>query len=470
MPRAEIFAVSSQFQILSLIAALESGVLGNADAHRVLLVSNNASVAETAQHPATSPVGEFARNHFAQLVDLNELLYPLKPVDFAPRPIDAPLLSKLFRIACGIGISDEVVLFVESIQSAPAKGLAEVFWDSELVVHADGLMVFGPSRQPLPPEMARRISTLSYPQVLPELHPLLLTEHNPDLAPTPLAALRRVTEDFIAWCARNSPDAEPAGFATGQCVRDGDALVLGQYLSDLNILTPEQNNDLSWDMVEAAAAHTDSRVVFKPHPSAAPSSTILLADRAASAGIDLVIDTSTLPVEVQFAVARPSLVVSAFSTGLVTAHFGYQIPVLCIGTELLLEQLRPFENSNRIPVTICDALFVHTPPIALPELVQAVAYAMQSPTLPHLRPAALSLVLATRALEAHAGQPHPGEGIVDNTEHQPHWRRYIKRRRAEAIGLIAKPSPAPSTTTAQRPSKPAVSLRTRLHKMLQGDV
>ena len=54
-----------------------------------------------------------------------------------------------------------------------------------------------------------------------------------------------------------------------------------------------------------------------------------------------------------------------------------------LGTELMLERLTPFQNSNRIPVTIVDALVPSlTGPTAdrcldLPGLVVAVSYAMQ---------------------------------------------------------------------------------------------
>ena len=39
-----------------------------------------------------------------------------------------------------------------------------------------------------------------------------------------------------------------------------------------------------------------------------------------------------------------------------TAHSIYELPIARYGTELLLERLTPYENSNRIPVTIVDAL------------------------------------------------------------------------------------------------------------------
>ena len=45
-----------------------------------------------------------------------------------------------------------------------------------------------------------------------------------------------------------------------------------------------------------------------------------------------------------------------FSTALCTASAFYGIPVARIGTEPLLDRLTPYQNSNRVPVTLVDAL------------------------------------------------------------------------------------------------------------------
>jgi len=69
-----------------------------------------------------------------------------------------------------------------------------------------------------------------------------------------------------------------------------------------------------------------------------------------------------------------------------------------VGTEMLLERLTPFENSNRIPVTVVDALLPdlgdraavgeRRPGMdvaALGALIRAVGFAMQPKILPGLR-------------------------------------------------------------------------------------
>ena len=68
---------------------------------------------------------------------------------------------------------------------------------------------------------------------------------------------------------------------------------------------------------------------------------------------------------------RPALVVGCFSTALLTAAALLRLPVARIGTEPLLDRLTPYQNSNRVPVTIVDAL--------LPDLADAAAVAVDGP-------------------------------------------------------------------------------------------
>ena len=68
------------------------------------------------------------------------------------------------------------------------------------------------------------------------------------------------------------------------------------------------------------------------------------------------LDTPVLAEVLFYQRLRPALVVGCFSTALLTASALYGLPVARIGTELLLERLAPYQNSNRVPVTIVDAL------------------------------------------------------------------------------------------------------------------
>lgn len=206
-------------------------------------------------------------------------------------------------------------------------------------------------------------------------------------------------------------------------------LVLGQYLSTLGILTPRQEEDLHAEMVRGAVALGHTRIVFKPHPSAPAHWTRALEEEAVRLGATLtVVDTPVLA-ETLFETMRPALVVGCFSTALLTAASFYGLPVARLGTGPLLQQLSPYQNSNRIPVTIVDALLPDLEdPAAVtgwslpsPEeiasgtagLVGAVGYAMQPQLQARLRPDAERYLIA----------------------HRDTVRRYFKRRRLTALGL-----------------------------------
>lgn len=440
MVTTEIFQVSSQFQILALAAAIRSGAVSSSDAQRVLLVCNNALIPENAEPLLESAVAQYARGLFASVVDFNDLMYPLKPVDFSPHPAQAALVQKLLRGYLGIARGDRVDLFVESLQSSPASGLAAVFWESRITVHADGLMVFGPSRKALPRSISDRITDLSFPDFVEELRPLLLSELNVTFRPTSASDFRREVALFVNWARSSQADSSQASSSQASSSqadssqeaflslnpsgRERYVLVLGQYLSSLGVYSAEQDHELAMDMVRRAQQLDCGTVVFKPHPSASKASSRRLVEEARALGISLVVESSTVPVEVFFEAMPPQAVVSAFSTGLATAHFVYGIPAFSVGTAQILEALTPFQNSNRIPATLCDLLFSQPRGQDVVLVTRAVAYCMQPNLLPLLRPHAEQLIA-----ESDNGLP----------ELSPVWRRYIKRRRAESLDLIALP-------------------------------
>src|SRR5690606_8233194 len=152
-----------------------------------------------------------------------------------------------------------------------------------------------------------------------------------------------------------------------------------------------------------------------------------LEQEAGRLGVELtVLDTPVLA-ETLFARLRPALVVGCFSTALLTASAFYGLPVARVGTDTLLDRLTPYENSNRIPVTVVDALLPGPDDAAavagrrgaldtdaLQDLVRAVGFAMQPRILPGLR------AEAERYLAARLdGRTRP----------------YFKRRRLTSLGL-----------------------------------
>ena len=433
----QIFCASTLYGVATLAAAIDSGLFEEPD-RRVLLVFNNSTTPETT--PALDEMPGFAplREHFDEVLSWNEAIRPFHPGAWTPRADDIPLFERYLRLLWGLG-DDRVSLVLESIQVAPALTVAQLFTDAPVDVYADGLMSYGPTRNKLDPLVGTRVRRLLHLDLVPGLTPVLLTEFGvpAHLVPTPafLKVLGEVTERVPEL-----PDVP------------GDAaLLLGQYLSALNILSPEEEEDLHVRMMRGAVARGHRTVVFKPHPTAPARYSRALETEAEKLGVDLtVLDTPVLA-EVLFDRARPALVVGCFSTALFTASAFYDLPVARIGTELLLERLTPYQNSNRVPTTLADALLPGLesgndgdvlPTERLSGLLTALGFTMQPQIYPELRPQ------AERFLARHLG---------------PRTRRYFKKRRLTALGLPGgipqRLAFLPRNSTARRVVRRARALR-----------
>ncbi len=434
------------------MAAISSGVVSHPDARRILVVCSTAAIPETAHNLMDSPVLQVAAPLFERVTDFNELIFPLRPADFQPRTSDAHVWERLMRSWLGIDQHARVSLFVESLQGQPAQAFTTIFYDAPIYVHADGLMVYGPSRNVFPAHIVQRVRCVVFPDFVPSLQPLLLRESNPEY----VRVDHRFLRDAIAQVA-DSSDRE-------QCVWPGGgaafSLVLGQYLADLGVLSAEEETRFMCELLVRAASEVAGPVVFRPHPSAPPQSMRALTQFARDNDIDVIVDVSPVPAEVLMHMYAPKAVFSLFSTGLASARYWYGIPAYAHATELLLERLSPFSNSNRIPVTLCDALFSSSTQFndvaELCTLVRAVSYAMQP---------RINADLVTDAqvfISTHTDmQPH-----ITGLPMQPLWRRYIKRLPAEKAGLIpppATPQPArlftPIHKQVRRACAPFLKLR-----------
>ncbi|MEV0389465.1 polysialyltransferase family glycosyltransferase [Nonomuraea sp. NPDC050643] len=397
----KVFYASTLFGAMSLAAAIDDGRFG--DGRRVLIVSNNAAIPEVAMPLDKTPGFAVLRSRFDEIHSWNELIAPLHPSDWRARVIEVPMTERLIRSHWGLDQVEELVL--ESIAVPPARTIAGLVRDCPITVYSDGLMSYGPTRDPLPAEIFRRITRLIHLDLVPGLTPLLLSEYG--VAPEILPDERFLS--IVHEVTATAPDTLP-----------GQAIILGQYLSALEIVTPEEEAGLHETMLKALAARGHTSVVFKPHPAAGRRHAQLLRAAAGPLGVKLAVAGESVPAEVCFAALRPELVVGCFSTGLVTARRYFGLKVASYGTELVLERLAPYENSNRIPVTIVDALLprlsaeghIDQPPaVDLPGLVRSVGYCMQADTYPELRPASITF--------------------------DP---RYFKRKRLETLGFADKPS------------------------------
>ncbi|MER5225085.1 alpha-2,8-polysialyltransferase family protein [Streptomyces flaveus] len=436
----QIFMASTLYGTATLAAAVDADCFRPAD-RRILLVSNNSATPETSPGIDEMPGFEQLRGRFDDVVSWNETISPFHPGGWSPRLNDVPLWERHLRLAWNLG-DDDIELAVESIQVNPALGVAQIFTGAPITVYADGLMSYGPTRSKIDPLVGTRIDRLLHLDLVPDLKPLLLTEFGVEPEIVPTDAFTKVLAELI-----DTGDELP--------VIEEPALLLGQYLSALGILTAEQEEDLHVRMLRGAVQLGHQRVVFKPHPSAPARWSRALEKEAEKIGAELtVLDTPVLA-EVLYQRMRPALVAGCFSTALLTASALYGLPVARIGTETLLERLKPYENSNRVPVTIVDAMLPElTDQKAvteqrkglgtdqLTELLRAVGYAMQSKIYPDLRPT------AERYLSRHLNG---------------HTWRYFKRRRLTSLALPgAVPTQLafiPRNATVRRVARRARSLK-----------
>ncbi|UCM88965.1 alpha-2,8-polysialyltransferase family protein [Streptomyces marincola] len=446
--RTQIFEVSTLYGAATLAAALDAGQFGREEGtRRVLLVSNNATIPETAA--ALTDMTGWARitTRFDRVINWNDTIRPHHPSDWGPADRDAPIWERLLRRYWGLG-DGPVELAVESVHAKPASALAKIFGDADVHVYADGLMSYGPTRDRISPETAIRVQRLLHLDLVPGLAPLLLAEHGVPAEVVPGEAFRAVLDEIGAeHVVPGAPDGEAAdgeaadGEKTGTAddadgTADGPeaaapgrvAVLLGQYLAAIDILTPAEEEQLHERMLRGAAAAGFRDVVFKPHPTAPVQYSRALEKAAAEAGVRLTVLDTPMLAETVFEHYRPGLVVGCFSTALMTASAYYGVPIARVGTDLLMQRITPYQNSNRIPLTIVDALVPDLEAQRAGEvvteradaaarvapLVRTVGYCMQAKTNPGLRGEAEAW------LDAH----------LDETT----WR-YFKRARLTALAL-----------------------------------
>ncbi|MGQ4268145.1 polysialyltransferase family glycosyltransferase [Nocardiopsis changdeensis] len=413
--RTQIFVATRFFGAASLCASIDAGEFG--DHRRILLVADNTAVPEAAPSITDAAGFDALRPRFHEVVSYNDLIRPNHPRHWQPRNSDLHMLRRLFRY--DLALEGEVELVVESVQVPPARALMPLFPGASVTVYADGLMSYGPTRDTLPLETVTAVERVLHPDLVPGLSPLLLSEYG---IPARAEDGHRFRAVMAEVAERAGVRPEPAGEST--------ALVLGQYLSTLGFLTPEEEAELAVRMVRACARAGYRRIAFKAHPASGDGAHPALVAAAESSGARLEFVEGSLPIEAYYEVSRPDLVVSCFSTALSTASRFYGIPVATMGTDLALERLAPYENSNRMPATIADVTMprlldsgeIAPPAIAedryreeLLPLVRAVGYCMQAAAYPHLREEAAAYL-----------RDYDGDLL-----------RHFKRKRIAALGLTA---------------------------------
>ena len=184
---------------------------------------------------------------------------PVPPRRLGPRADDVPLWERHLRLLWNLG-DDEIELAVESVQVNPALALAPALHRRARRRLRGRLMSYGPTRTRSTRWSAPGVRRLLHLDLVPGLQPLLLTEFGvaPELVPT--EAFLKVLGELADAATEDDGQTSPAG--------ERPALLLGQYLSALGILTAEEEEELhAADDARRRGARAPP-VVFKPHPAA----------------------------------------------------------------------------------------------------------------------------------------------------------------------------------------------------------
>jgi hypothetical protein len=382
----QLVVASTLFGAATVAAAADAGLLGEPSGERVLLVVNNAFAPELT--PAADEIEGSAPvlARFDRVIHLTDLIAPIHPADWNPGPRERPLLERLLRSHWGLG-DGQVDIVAESVWVNPAQTLARIFHTGSITVYADGLMSYGPTRNELPLDIIQRLDGLLHLDLVPGLRPVLLSEYGVTPTVIPSESFRKIIEEIAA---KTSPapeaDQPPA------------AVVVGQYLAALGLVTMHEEAEMHGRMIAAAAKAGAQVVRFKPHPSAPPGFMAPIENAAREAGVTIEVVTDPLPVETMLVASDVVAIVGCFSTALVTARSIFDVPSISVDTTALLKRLRPFENSNRIPVTVIDALHREGSHFesseALQLLVDTVSYCMQPKSLSDRRENAVTWLRA----------------------------------------------------------------------------
>lgn len=427
MSLTQIFIASTLYGTATLAAAVDAGSFPTAD-RRILLTSNHSVAAEINPRLADMPGFATLSTRFDEVLDWNTVIEPQHPSSWSPRADDVPLWERYLRTLWGLG-EDRVELIVESLQVPPAQALCQLFPGAAVDVYADGLMSYGPTRVRLDPQIGMRVRRVLHLDLVPGLEPLLLTEFG---VPAELVP----TDEFLKVLAALAASAPDGGQLTAaRAAGEAPALLLGQYLSALDLISAQQEEDLHAEMVRGAYALGHRELIFKPHPSAPAVYSRRAEAEAERLGARLTVMDTPVLAEILYQQLHPALVVGCFSTGLLTAATLFGLPVARAGTGTVLARLTPYQNSNRVPLTIVDALLPDLADTAavrgwtapgpdevqsrLGGLLAAVGFAMQPRILTQHRAAAEEYL--TRHLDART------------------WRYFTRRRLASRACPAASP-------------------------------
>jgi hypothetical protein len=405
----QICVVSTLLGGMTAAAAMESGALANVTGgERLLLVTNPSHSPElvAAWHEAPAARGIVGR--FDRIIRLDSDLYPFHPSMWTPRDEDLPLLGRLFRSRWGIGDTD-VELVVDALLTPPASALARVFYEAPLTLLSEGLTSYAPVREHQPLHIAQRLGDFLYLDVIEGLTPILRSGAHPRLVPVATTAFARVVAE-AQRAAQDSADLPD--------YRDRPTtLVLGQHFDGRGAVGFAEETRLYARLIDAAVEQGAERIVFKPHPLSTPARVEALTHAVATDHAEFTVLADAIPSEAIASTSAIEAIASCYSTGLMTAQRLYGVPALSVGCDELLRQIVPFRASDRIPITIIDALTrpdsPYREPMRLQGLLESVAYCMHPGALPDLHDTAVAFLGALTDAERRRYVSHVHTGILD---------------------------------------------------------
>ena len=327
----QLIVASTFFQCLSLAAAVDAGALPDAD-ERILVLANSSQAPELSvplqDHQGFAPWSGPASTGSSTWPRCS---IPGDRCSSRPAWRSYPDLGAAAPQPLGLG-AGPLQIFMDSVQVNPGYSPGRHLRRRRAVTHSDGLMTYSPTRKQPAAAISPAADRAGVPRPRAGADPAAAERGRRRYRVVPLPALGAVIDEVCAADGPRDPLAD-AGRPT--------ALVLGQYLSSLGLLTwqrsPTSNDGPDAPRRRAAGAEV---CVFKPHPSAPPT-----ADpRPGRCGPDAPASSwSSTPAgiaELTMHRHQPEWVISCFSTGLATARYLLGLEAVAVGTVGLLASAR----------------------------------------------------------------------------------------------------------------------------------
>lgn len=335
----QLFVAPTFTAAACMATAVDDGLYADAGT-KVLMTTSSSPIPELGLGLAEQPGFDELARRFDRVVSLNEIIYPHHPLSWSP----AEDIERWHGIiAAAVGLREPFGITLQSFPVEPSTSILRVFPEGPVDVVSDGLTTYGPTRMPAMRRVAPRLRRLLYLDLAGGLDPVLLREHGVENVVLSSAGFRDVVAEYGKVTASASPSDERA-----------DAIVLGQNLSAVGLLSPDEEQELHEKFLRVAAGLGHRRVVFKPHPSTPPAFAHRLPDLADELGVRLQVLDAPVPVEVLYDRLRPAAAIGCFSTGLSTAVEIYGMDGYAVGVDEVLERLPELQDSNRIQLAITD--------------------------------------------------------------------------------------------------------------------